>query len=387
MKITSVEIKEHEFDRSFRGYNVDEVNGFLDDLGREWDKMLNEIQLLKMQLEVSEKNLAKFQGLEATLLNTLKSSEETSKQKIVEAEGEAAVIINDSIKKADKTISEAEVKAIERIEDAQTNANRIVDEANLSAEKIILEAENKANLSKKEAQAEIDLLSKKYHELESKRNAIIDQLKNYNLNLTNIINSPDLAVSPSPKVVETSLEPETVTEEKVEEESIPEEVIAETEEVVNIPSVANKLTVEEESEDKTKLEIIEGIGPRIKEILNNAGIKDFRTLAITPEYKLKEILAAAGPQFNMHDPGTWNEQALLAENGKWEELKELQDKLIGGRPEEQPEPPVETDGKDTDDMLEKVNKVKAAIRKAMSEKPQESPAQDKPKGESFFDSL
>jgi len=35
----------------------------------------------------------------------------------------------------------------------------------------------------------------------------------------------------------------------------------------------------------------------------------------------------------MHDPTTWPQQADLAANGKWDELKVLQDELNGGRPE------------------------------------------------------
>lgn len=48
---------------------------------------------------------------------------------------------------------------------------------------------------------------------------------------------------------------------------------------------------------------------------------------------MKEILSNAGSNFASHDPSTWAEQSLLAATGKWDELKELQDKLNGGRPE------------------------------------------------------
>ena len=43
------------------------------------------------------------------------------------------------------------------------------------------------------------------------------------------------------------------------------------------------------------------------------------------------ILDAAGPSFQIHDPGTWPAQARLADQGKWEELKQLQDELKGGK--------------------------------------------------------
>lgn len=81
------------------------------------------------------------------------------------------------------------------------------------------------------------------------------------------------------------------------------------------------------------LKLIEGIGPKIADLLINEGIVSFADLAATPAEKVKEILDAAGSKFAMHDPTTWAEQAELARDGKWDELKELQDKLNAGRAE------------------------------------------------------
>ncbi|MEY4903825.1 MAG: hypothetical protein RLZZ292_1640 [Bacteroidota bacterium] len=82
---------------------------------------------------------------------------------------------------------------------------------------------------------------------------------------------------------------------------------------------------------KDDLKIIEGIGPKIEEILNNAGVLTFRHLADAPVAKIQEILNAAGPRFRVHNPATWGEQAELACGWKWTELKTLQEKLTGGK--------------------------------------------------------
>ncbi len=81
------------------------------------------------------------------------------------------------------------------------------------------------------------------------------------------------------------------------------------------------------------LKLIEGIGPKIADLLIKDGIVTFADLAATPAEKVKEILDAAGSKFAMHDPTTWAEQAELARDGKWDELKALQDKLNAGRAE------------------------------------------------------
>lgn len=79
------------------------------------------------------------------------------------------------------------------------------------------------------------------------------------------------------------------------------------------------------------LKKIEGIGPKIASLLNEAGIYTFAELAAADPDKIREILDAAGPRYRIHDPGTWPQQAGLAAEGKWEELKTLQDELNGGK--------------------------------------------------------
>lgn len=79
------------------------------------------------------------------------------------------------------------------------------------------------------------------------------------------------------------------------------------------------------------LKIVEGIGPKIEELLNKEGILTFAQLATTAPERLKEILHAAGPRFQMHDPATWPEQSALARDGKWDDLKKWQDELNKGR--------------------------------------------------------
>ena len=76
---------------------------------------------------------------------------------------------------------------------------------------------------------------------------------------------------------------------------------------------------------------MEGIGPKIAGLLNDAGITTFAQLAKTSVERIQEILDAAGPNYSVHDPATWPKQAELAAAGKWDELQTLQDELTAGR--------------------------------------------------------
>ena len=78
------------------------------------------------------------------------------------------------------------------------------------------------------------------------------------------------------------------------------------------------------------LKIIEGIGPKIEEILNKNGICTYAALANTSAFRVSAILKNAGPRFQIHDPTTWPQQAELAKNGKWDELQNMKIRLISG---------------------------------------------------------
>lgn len=78
------------------------------------------------------------------------------------------------------------------------------------------------------------------------------------------------------------------------------------------------------------LKMIEGIGPKIEEILNKEGIHTYEQLMETPLLRIAGFLKKAGPRYQLNDPSTWPQQAGLAKQQKWEELERLKLKLISG---------------------------------------------------------
>ncbi|MFM8450695.1 MAG: 50S ribosomal protein L27 [Haliscomenobacter sp.] len=79
------------------------------------------------------------------------------------------------------------------------------------------------------------------------------------------------------------------------------------------------------------LKFIEGVGPKIEELLHAAGISTWAQLAAASAESIKAILEAAGSKFAMHDPTTWPKQAQLAADGQWAELEAYMDQLKGGK--------------------------------------------------------
>ncbi len=76
--------------------------------------------------------------------------------------------------------------------------------------------------------------------------------------------------------------------------------------------------------------LIEGIGPKINELIHNDGIHTFAELAKTHVDVIQKILDNAGPRYRLAKPGTWPAQSNMAASNKWDSLKSWQDELDGG---------------------------------------------------------
>jgi len=137
------------------------------------------------------------------------------------------------------------------------------------------------------------------------------------------------AVVEAPVVAETL----ALVEEPIEAEVpavVEAPVVAKTLALVEEPDVAETPEVAETPAQADDLELIEGIGPKIADILQAAGIVTFADLAAADTSRLAEILEQE-PNLRMADPGTWPDQAALAAAGDWDAFKALTEQLKGGR--------------------------------------------------------
>ncbi|MBK6545349.1 MAG: 30S ribosomal protein S1 [Saprospiraceae bacterium] len=140
--------------------------------------------------------------------------------------------------------------------------------------------------------------------------------------------------TPEAKVEETpEAKAEETPEATVVEETKEESPVVETEAPILVMEVQKEPKKAAKASKGDDLKIIEGIGPKIAELLIADGIVSFQDLANASQVKLKEILDNAGSRYKMHDPTTWPQQSLLAAEGKMEELKTLQDSLKAGKVE------------------------------------------------------
>lgn len=94
------------------------------------------------------------------------------------------------------------------------------------------------------------------------------------------------------------------------------------EEIIPMPQEAGTIVPDD-------LRAVMGIGTKIAQLLMNRGITTWKILSeAAPEY-LREILVSdGGERFRINNPDSWPHQALLLHEGRFDELKELQDKLV-----------------------------------------------------------
>lgn len=107
MPLTVKDILEKTFKRSFKGYDEDEVDRFLDQIIDEFKELQNENAALKSELATLREQARKVKEAEDTIMNTLVSAQKSAER-----------IINDATRKAELVISSAEATARQRADQA-----------------------------------------------------------------------------------------------------------------------------------------------------------------------------------------------------------------------------------------------------------------------------
>ena len=127
MKFTPIEIRQHTFEKGLRGYRTEEVDAFLSTLSEEWERVTSDFKMLKMQLELAEKELGKLKEVEMTLFRTLKTAEDTSTQITDQANKAGEKYIGEAKQKADELLADARKRSAIMVQDAENQARYLKD--------------------------------------------------------------------------------------------------------------------------------------------------------------------------------------------------------------------------------------------------------------------
>lgn len=113
--ITPLDIENKRFSKQMmNGYNVDEVDDFLDELTLEYGKLYKENAELKSQREELDDNVGKYKNIENTLQNTLIMAQKTADEITAVAKQQAEQIVKDAEYKAKTSVDELNMQAINK---------------------------------------------------------------------------------------------------------------------------------------------------------------------------------------------------------------------------------------------------------------------------------
>jgi cell division initiation protein len=129
MRITPLEIRQHTFDKSFRGYDTESVDAFLLSLSQEWERVSEDLRQTKVNLDVAEREILRMKEIENSLFKTLKAAEDAQQEINGKAQAEADLITDKAKKDAEEITNDAQKKADMIISEAESKAKFLVDDA------------------------------------------------------------------------------------------------------------------------------------------------------------------------------------------------------------------------------------------------------------------
>ncbi len=102
--LTPLDIENKRFTKTIKGYNVDEVDDFLDQLTLEYEKIYKENAEFKSKFEEQTKELEHYKTVEHTLQSTLLMAQSTAEDIKAMAQKQADQIIDNAKKEAQKMV-------------------------------------------------------------------------------------------------------------------------------------------------------------------------------------------------------------------------------------------------------------------------------------------
>ncbi len=156
MKITPLEIRQKDFEKTFRGYDKEEVDAFLQALSQEWERANDEIKELRKRLEHSEQEASRLREVEHSLFKTLKTAEDTG-----------ASLVEQANKSAELHVREAQMNSEAIMNESRSKARAIVEEAEMQSKRYFSELQDDAQKMQREFQEIQNLRDNFLHDIQS----------------------------------------------------------------------------------------------------------------------------------------------------------------------------------------------------------------------------
>ncbi|WP_245683942.1 DivIVA domain-containing protein [Rhodohalobacter halophilus] len=176
MKLTALEIKQQQFEKSLRGYDTAEVHAYLNLIASEWEHMVGKVRELEAQIDKMDDKLKHYERVEEALHETLQTAKDSAEQKLSGAKKESINIIEKAEMEADSIVREAHqqrqqirqsiLRLLDRREEIISGIKSYLDIASDSLNQF---SKDEASLFKLPKEPEIDQSHQKTNEQKSSK--------------------------------------------------------------------------------------------------------------------------------------------------------------------------------------------------------------------------
>ncbi|MFC3927862.1 DivIVA domain-containing protein [Streptococcus caprae] len=128
MALTALEIKDKTFNKKFRGYDVEEVNEFIDIVVNDYENLVRLNKQQDSRIKDLEDRLAYYDNMKESLTQSVILAQETAEKVKNSAQDESTNIVNKANYDANHLIEEAKAKANQILRDATDNAKQVAVE-------------------------------------------------------------------------------------------------------------------------------------------------------------------------------------------------------------------------------------------------------------------
>ncbi len=108
--ITPVDLENKEFKRSFRGYDIDEVETFLTELSKDYAKSYRENANLKDKNAILTDAVENYKEMEETMRSAIISAQRTSEEILKNAHEQADIIVKEAKVRAQEIMNELDIE-------------------------------------------------------------------------------------------------------------------------------------------------------------------------------------------------------------------------------------------------------------------------------------
>ena len=124
MDITPLDIKQKQFRLRFRGFDIGEVDSFLEEITSQMEELVRENGALKEEVSRLQAQVAEFRESEKELRNTLMSAQRMSEDMKASAERQAQLKLKETEMQAEQMLASAR-RELAKVEEEISELNRI----------------------------------------------------------------------------------------------------------------------------------------------------------------------------------------------------------------------------------------------------------------------